>query len=174
MTLYKALFSENFESLKSSDVKQGMVGGIVSPYSVPAEDNVLLAVSTADENSNEIGNKISRLHQKSQYNIKSIASSDLPGFKEFNSRLLKAFQLNNLFSDDTVLQTKLTEFLTYCYASLSRKNGYVIYPELEQAKKVVRIIFTKAQKLGLTFLPIEVENLIKTILLTVLFKLPKD
>ena len=172
MNLYDILFTENFDTLKTSDIKNGVIDGIVSPYSIPAEDNTILALSTVDKYSNQLSNKISRLHQKYQYNIKMVSAHDLVGFKEFENRLVKAFELNDFFKNDSMIQNKLASFLTYCYASISQKSGYLVYSELAQAKKVVRMVFTKAQKLGLTFLPIEIESLLKTLLLTIFYKLP--
>lgn len=173
MDLYSKLF-ETFDSISKGDVEQGVVKGVVSPYSVPAKDAIGIALSTLEKESEKVNYSISRLHQKYRYNIQTASSSDLQGFKEFSSRLVKAMSLNKFMEEDPVMQEKLSQFLTYCYALLSKKQGYVIYPDVEQAKKVARIVFSKAKSLGLTFLPIEVEDLLKTILFTVFFKLPKE
>ena len=44
-TLYSKLF-ETFSSLTAKDVINGVVGGVVSPYSVPAKDSIGISIES--------------------------------------------------------------------------------------------------------------------------------
>lgn len=171
--LFNNLFNEAFESLSNSDISGGVMGGIVSPYLGSAENEIGITLDDVEKNKAGINNKISRLHSRYALNMKLDSASDLSGFAMFCSRLIRAFELNKIFDDDPVIQKKLAELLTYFYISISKNQStYLIYSDLEQAKKVARMVFGRAERFGLDFLPPSFADMLKIVLVSVFFKLP--
>jgi len=169
-TLYNKLF-ETFDTLSKSNVTNGSIDGVISPYSVPAKDSVGIAVDTLND-SDRIDSKISIVHKKCQYNIMMVSASDMEGFRTLCERLTDAFKLNKIFDNDPLIQTKLAEILAYSY--ISKNSTYLIYPDIFQAKTKALSVFNVAKKLGLNFLNSKVEDLLKKVLLTVFYKISFD
>jgi hypothetical protein len=175
MTLFNKLFSESFDTLSTKDVKDGVIAGVVSPYLGSSKDEIGLALDDLDSRKAFINNKISKMHTALSLNMKLGAASDLNGFSMFSSRLVRALELNKVFEDDPVIQKKLADLLTYFYIKLSKQTStYLIYDDINQAKKVAGIVFKKAEKYGLDFLPPSVSDMLKVVLLSVFYKLPAD
>ena len=175
MTLFNKLFSESFDTISSKDISNGVISGVVSPYLGSAEDEIGLALDDLDSRKSQVNNKISKMHTNFSLNMKLGAASDLNGFSMFSSRLVRAFELNDIFDDDPVIQKKLADLLTYCYIKLSKQTStYLIYDDINQAKKVARIVFSKAEKYGLDFLPPSFADMLKVVLFSVFYKLPAD
>ena len=175
MTLFNRLFDESFDTLGAKDISNGVIAGIVSPYLGNSEDEIGLALEDLDAKKSKINNKISKLHTHFSLNMKLDAASDLSGFSMFSARLVRAFELNKVFEDDPVMQKKLSELITYFYISVSKQTTtYLIYPDINQAKKVAGIIFAKAERNGLDFFPPSFVDMLKVILFSIFYKLPKD
>lgn len=174
-SLFNNLFNESFETLTTKDIDNGMISGIVSPYLGKPEDEIGLTLDDVENKKRFISNKLSKLHAKYSLNMKLDSANDLSGFTMFCSRLVRAFQLNKVFDDDPVIQKKLAELLTYFYISLSKSQStYLIYSDLNQAKKVARMVYNKAEKFGLDFLPTSFADMLRVILFSVFFKLPSE
>lgn len=175
MTLFNQLFDESFDTLGAKDISNGVIAGVVSPYLGNSEDEIGLALDDLDVKKAKVNNKISKLHTRFSLNMKLDTASDLSGFSMFSSRLVRAFELNKVFEDDPVIQKKLAELITYFYISVSKQTTtYLIYPDISQAKKVASIVFSRAEKHGLDFLPPSFVDMLKIILFSVFYKLPKD
>ena len=175
MTLFNKLFNESFDTLSTKNVKDGVIAGVVSPYLGSAKDEIGLALDDLDSRKSFINNKISKMHTNFSLNMKLGAATDLNGFSMFSSRLVRALELNKIFEDDPVIQKKLADLLTYCYIKLSKQTStYLIYDDINQAKKVAGIVFKKAEKYGLDFLPPSVNDMLKIVLFSVFYKLPAD
>ena len=161
-TLFSKLFIESFESLKASD----NLGGIISPYSVPAKDSLAISVDTIESFDNST--QIVGLHRRIEDNINQSKRNNMDGFKTLCFRIEQALELNKLFKNDSTVREKLAEILAYSYVSHNRE--YLIYPDFNTAKNKALAVFKVAYKLGLNFFDSQNEDAIKLILLSVLFK----
>lgn len=165
-TLFSRLF-ENFDRLTAKDVSNGLIGGIVSPYSVPAKDSIGISIESLNT-SKKIQNQIITVHKKCSDHIHMVSSPNIEGFKTLCARILTAIELNSLFSDDPILQNKLAEILAYSY--ISKNKDYLIYPDFNLAKTKAEAVYNTANKYGLTAFTPNDTNTIKTLLLSIFYK----
>lgn len=169
-TLYKKLF-ETFSSLTAKDAVNGVIGGVVSPYSVPAKDSIGISIESLND-SKKIQSQIILVHKKCSEHIYMASSPNVEGFKTLCSRLKTAIELNKLFNDDPILQDKLAEILAYGY--ISKNSDYLIYQDFGTAKTKAQNVYQVVNKLGLTAFSPNDENLIKTLLLSVFYSPKKE
>lgn len=165
--LYNKLF-ETFDTASKTDVVNGVIDGVISPYSVPAKDSIGIALDSLNDD-DRIDNKISAVHKKCQYNIMMVSSSNVDGFRTLCDRIIEAFRLNKVFENDPIIQEKLAEILAYAY--ISKTANYLIYSDINKAKIIAMSTFNVAKKLGLNFLNSKVEDLLQKILLTIFYKI---
>jgi hypothetical protein len=170
--LFTKLF-ETFGSISQHDASNGDVNGIKSIYSIPSKDLTGITVDSLNDD-RSIKQKISNLYRINQYSIGMERSTNIEGFSKFSQRISNALDLNKIYSDDASVRQKLADFLTYCYLSVNNEKTFLIYPDFDSAKKVSLMVFTKAEKTGLKFLNTDTADVLKTVLLTVFFQLPKE
>jgi hypothetical protein len=168
--LFNKLF-ETFDSLSSSDAKEGVIGGIVSPYSIPAKDSLGISIESLNT-SKAVQNQIVMVHKKCSDHINMASAPNITGFKTLCSRILSAIELNKVFKDNPLLPNKLSEILAYSY--ICKNKDYLIYPDFNAAKTKAKAVFDTANKLGLVSLSPNDENTIKTLLLSVFYSPKKN
>lgn len=163
--LFSKLF-ETFDNLTAKDASKGTIGGIISPYSVPAKDSLGISIDSLND-SKKIQNQIVMVHKKCNDHINMASAPNIQGFKTLCSRLKSAIELNKLFKEDPLLQQKLSEILAYSY--ICKNTDYLVYP-FDAAKLKAKAVYDTANKLGLVSFEPNDENTIKTILLSVFYK----
>ena len=167
--LFNKLF-ETFDNLTAKDASKGTIGGVISPYSVPAKDSLGISIDSLNT-SKKIQNQIVMVHKKCSDHIAMASSPNVQGFKTLCARIKSAIELNKLFKDDPLLQQKLSEILAYSY--ISKNSEYLVYP-FNAAKVKAKAVYDTANKLGLVSFEPNDENTIKTILLSVFYKPEQD
>lgn len=175
-TLFNKLFIETrFDAISQKDIEAGMIAGVASPYLGSPKDEIGITLDDIDKDFRILSNKVSKLHNRYGMNIKNASASDMTSFAELLDRLVRALDENKIFSDDPVIQVKLAELFAYAYVKISSQDAtYMMYDKLEQAKKVANMIFNKAKGMGLTFFSPSSNDLLKTVILAVFYKLPKE
>ena len=166
-TLYSKLFETNFDKLTAKDAANGVIGGIVTPYSVPAKDSIGISIDSLN-NSSKIKDQVITVYKKVSDHIAMASAPNVVGFKTLCSRIKDAIELNKIFNEDSLLQEKLAEILTYSY--ISKNEDYFIYPEFKDAKSKALAVYETAKKFGLVAFDPSQENVIKTLLLAVFYK----
>lgn len=163
---------ESFSALSKKDVSDGSIAGVESPYSANNKQNVSLALLNADEQATELSSDIVKLHNKLEEYIKLGSVKYFEGFNRFSMLLLQALKINDVLSGDDLVLKKLADIVTYSYLR-KNKGKFKIYTEFDEAKSVTILVFEAAQKLGLTFLTSDIEDLLQKIVFSVLYK-PKE
>lgn len=164
---------ESFSALTKKDVKDGNIAGVASPYSADHAQAVSMALLNAEDRAREISSGISKLYRKVEYGTKIDSSKYLEDFDRFSTLLLQALKINDVLSGDEIILKKLAAILTYAYVR-KNKGEFKIYADFDAAKSVTLIVYKAAKKLGLTFLPPDVDDLVQKVLFSVLFKPKKD
>jgi hypothetical protein len=163
---------ESFSALSKKDVSNGNIAGVESPYSASHKQSVSLALLNADEQATELSSDIVKLHNKLEEYIKLGSVKYFEGFNRFSMLLLQALKINDVLSGDDLVLKKLADIVTYSYLR-KNKGKFKIYTDFDEAKSVTMLVFEAAQKLGLTFLTSDIEDLLQKIVFSVLYK-PKD
>ena len=172
----KSLFSKFFEAFDTlSTDNDGTAFGISSPYIQPASDQVAAVIDDLEKRRKYINSGIVRMYNKYQFHITLMQTMDLSSFKQFSSRIISTLtnQSRPIFAD-TVITNKLADILTYCYSTVAPQEGFQIYSDINQAKKMSALTFNRAKSLGLDFLGPDGEDLIKLVLFKVFHKLDHD
>ena len=164
---------ESFSALTKKDVKDGSIAGVSSPYSADHKQAVSMALLNAEDQSREISSGISKLYRKVEYGTKIDSSKYLEDFDRFSTLLLQALKINEVLSGDEIILKKLGDILTYAYVR-KNKGDFKIYSDFEAAKAVTILVYKTAKKIGLTFLPPDVDDLVQKVLFSVLYKPKKD
>ena len=163
---------ESFSALTKKDVKDGTIAGVASPYSADHKQAVSLALVNADEQAREISSGISKLFRKVEYGTKIDSAKYLEDFSRFSTLLLQALKINDILSGDEIILKKLADILTYAYVR-KNKGSFKIYSDFDAAKEVTMIVYKTSKKLGLNFLPPDVDDLVQKVLFSVMYK-PKN
>ena len=164
---------ESFSALTKKDIKDGSIAGIASPYSADHKQAVSMALINAEDQAKEISSSISTLFRKIEYGSKIDSVKYMEDFNRFSILLLQAMKINNVLKSDEIILSKLADILSYAYV---KKNSgeFKIYSDFENAKKVTIMVYKTAQKIGLSFLPPDIDDLVQKVLFSVLYKPKAD
>ena len=164
---------ESFSALTKTDVKDGSIAGVASPYSADHKQAVSMALINAQEQAKEISDGISKLFRKIEYGSKIDTVKYLEDFNRFSTLLLQTLKINDVLAGDEIILKKLADILSYAYIK-KNKGEFKIYSEFEDAKQVTVIVYKAAQKIGLNFLPPDIDDLVQKVLFSVLYKAKKE
>lgn len=164
---------ESFSALTKKDVKDGSIAGVASPYSADHKQAVSMALINAEEQAKEISNGISKLYRKVEYGTKIDSVKYLEDFNRFSTLLLQTLKINDVLAGDEIILKKLSDILAYAYVK-KNKGEFKIYSEFDDAKAVTMVVYKTAQKVGLNFLPPDIDDLVQKVLFSVLYKPKKE
>lgn len=162
-------FLESFASISKDDVTDNDVAGIVSPYSANNAQSVSMALAGSEDKTKAIFDSIAKLYKKLEYGIRIDSAKYLEDFNRFSTLVKQSLALNNVLSGDDIILSKLADILTYAYTK-KNKGKFRIFSDFSTAKLVTQNVFTTSKKLGLVFLPVDMDDIIQKVLLSVLYR----